>query len=500
MSDIESIYQTITSKKLTHEQKMMQLARDAENRMRVLSIDAQTTHYMETGAICDLFEGAAPYRPRYILPDYEKFVREGSQFLQIEPPQDLDDLLNGLMILYRHVPSITNFPVYLGNLDQLMDPFLAGLSDEEAGRKLEHFLTYLDRTITDSFCHANIGPEPTRAGRLLLMTEEKLNHTVPNFTIKYDEQITSDEFMKLALTTTMACSNPAIANHKSSDRIFGHEYGIASCYNILPIRGGAYTLSRITLTELVKEANSTEHFINELLPECLQSLCGYMSERIRFLVEKSGFFESSFLVKEGLIDRKRFVGMLGVTGLAESVNALMPEGKRYGTDPRADALGERIMQVIDSFVDSYEAEYAEFSKGRFLLHAQVGLESDLGITSGVRIPIGQEPESFAKHLSHSAEFHQYFTCGVGDIFPIASDCEKNMDALLDVVKGAMKTGVKYMSFYAADTDLVRITGFLVKRSEMDKYRKNEAVLQNTTQLGTGNYDNNHLEERKVRMI
>ena len=56
-----------------------------------------------------------------------------------------------------------------------------------------------------------------------------------------------------------------------------------------------------------------------------------------------------------------------------------------------------------------------------------------------------------------------------------------------------------MSFYAADTDLVRITGYLVKRSEMEKYKHDQAVLQNTTQLGAPNYEINHLKDRKVRM-
>ena len=45
----------------------------------------------------------------------------------------------------------------------------------------------------------------------------------------------------------------------------------------------------------------------------------------------------------------------------------------------------------------------------------------------------------------------------------------------------------------------RITGYLVKRSEMEKYRNHEVVLKNTTQLGAPNYDVNRLAERKVRM-
>ena len=53
-------------------------------------------------------------------------MKQGSEFLRLTPPQDLDELLNNLIILFRHVPSITNFPVYLGNLDTLIDPFLDG--------------------------------------------------------------------------------------------------------------------------------------------------------------------------------------------------------------------------------------------------------------------------------------------------------------------------------------------------------------------------------------
>lgn len=113
--------------------------------------------------------------------------------------------------------------------------------------------------------------------------------------------------------------------------------------------------------------------------------------------------------------------------------------------------------------------------------------------------MGGEPDSFSDHLRHCARFHKYFPTGVGDIFPIASNVTQNPAALLDVVKGAFQTGVQYMSFYSADTDLVRITGYLVKRSEMEKYRNHQVVLKNTTQLGAPNYDVNRLAERKVRM-
>lgn len=495
------ILELVKSQKLTYEQKVLSLAHAAEDTLDVLHIPEKTQYYFEQKAIDNLFEGNAPYRPRYILPDYDKFIKEGSNFLQIDPPKDLDELLYALMILYRHVPSITSFPVYLGNLDKMIDPFLEGYSDEEVKKKLKLFLNYIDRTITDSFCHANLGPEDTRAGRLILGVEKELQNAVPNFTFKYDPDITSDEIAELALYTSLFCANPAMCNHKLNMDTYSTDYGIASCYNILPIGGGAYTLSRLVLPNMAKLAKNIDHFFDTILPECLQAMGDYMNERIRFLVEESGFFESSFLVKEGLIHKDRFIGMFGIVGLAECTNILMEdEEKRYGQDEEANDLADKIMHAINDYVNTFPAKYSPISHGRFMIHAQVGMDYDKGITAGVRIPIGEEPENLSDHLRHSARFHKLITTGCSDIFPMEITARNNTSAMLDIVKGAFTLGVKYLSFYEENGDLVRITGYLVKRSEMEKYKKGEVVLQNTTHLGTSNYENNNLKDRKVRRI
>ena len=151
------------------------------------------------------------------------------------------------MILYRHVPSITTFPVYLGNLDELIEPYTEGVSDEDLKKKLRLFLIYLDRTVTDSFCHANLGPRDTRTGRIILELERELQQAVPNLTLKYDPDLTPDSFAEEALYTSLFCANPAICNHPLNGEVFSVDYGIASCYNILPIGGGGYTLSRVIL-------------------------------------------------------------------------------------------------------------------------------------------------------------------------------------------------------------------------------------------------------------
>ena len=497
---MNKVLDIVTSKGLTYEQKVVALAHAAENSLEVLEIPEKTRHYMETGAICDLDEGHAPYRPRYIMPDYEAAVKKGCEFLQLDPPKDLDEVIQFLEILYRHVPSITSYPVYLGNIDRLIEPFLEGVSDEEAEKKLRLFLIYLDRTITDGFCHANLGPEETRTGRIILKLEKELQNAVPNLTLKYDPDITPDSYGELALYTSLYCANPAICNHRMHKDTYG-DYGISSCYNILPIGGGSYTLTRIVLPKLVPEAESREQFLTETLPDCLQCMGDYMNERIRFLVEESNFFETSFLSREGFISRDKFLAMFGVVGLAACTNLLMDDpDKIYGSDQEADQLADQIMQVIAEYAETSKALYSEVFHDHFALHAQVGIDSDHGITSGVRIPVGMEPERMYDHLRHSARFHRFFPTGCADIFSFDPTGRNNPAAMLDIVKGAFSLGDKYISFYASDSDLVRITGYLVKRSEMEKYYEGEAVLQNTVHLGGDNYRNAHLENRKVRAL
>ncbi len=495
MSDILSI---VTSRKLSYEQKVNALAHAAEDTLDVLPMSERTQFFFQCGAICNLNEGHAPYRPRYIMPDYEKALKNGVRFLELEPPADFDELLTFLQILYRHVPSITTYPVYLGDLDKIIDPFITNLSDYEVKKKLRLFLIYLDRTITDSFCHANLGPEETRAGRLILEVDRELAQAVPNLTLKYNPIITPDSFAEQAILTSLCVANPAICNDVLNAPTYDR-YGISSCYNILPVGGGSYTLTRLVLPRLAQLAKNKTDFLNHILPEAMLCMADYMSERIRFIVEKSGFFESNFLATEGLVERDRFVAMYGLVGLAECANYFLP-GKKYGTDPEADDLAELILSEIADFAAHYECPYCEIANHRLLLHAQVGIDTDYGITSGVRIPVGDEPESIYDHLRHSARFHKYIPTGCSDILPFDITGKHNPAAILDIVKGAFALGQKYVAFYASDSDLVRITGYLVKRSEMEKWNKGQAVLQNTTHFGTPAYESGHLANRKVRGV
>lgn len=494
---MNNILKVIKDRTLTYEQKVLALAREAEATLHVLNIDEETQKLRDEGVICDLNEGNAPYRARYIVPDYEKFMKQGSEFLGLEPPKDIWEAVNSLLILYKHVPSITSMPVYIGNIDTLLDPFIK--DEEEAYKAIKLFLLNIDRTITDSFCHANIGPKDTKAGRIILKVQRELQTAIPNISLKYSEEAPED-FAIDAVNTALVTAKPSFANHQIfSEEFKPHNYAIASCYNGLHIGGGSYTLVRLNLAALSKRASSPEEFIEKVLPHVMEKMAGYMDERISFIVEESGFFETNFLVKEGLITKDKFTAMFGMFGLAECVNNLLnavEQTDRFGHNNKADSLGVKIIEKMYEVVNNRVNTNCSITDGHFLLHAQVGIETDKGTSPGCRIPIGEEPE-LPIHLIQSARFHKFFPSGIGDIFPFEETAKNNPQAVLDIIKGAFKEGMRYFSLYSSDSDVIRITGYLVKKSDIEKLDRGEQVLQDTVVLGLGAVKNSRVLERKV---
>ena len=493
MNNIEAIIKDTT---LTFEQKVIALARHSENSIEVLNISEETQKLRDLGVICDLFEGNAPYRPRYILPNYEKFMKEGSEFLGLKPPTNIWEATNSLLIMYKHVPSITTMPVYIGNIDYLLEPFIK--DEEEAKLAIKLFLTHIDRTITDSFCHGNLGPIETKAGRIILEVERELENAIPNLTLKYSEE-TSKEFAMEAIKTALKTAKPSFANHSMFTSDLG-DYGIASCYNGLHVGGGAYTLVRMRLSKLAEMAEGIEDFINNKLPNAMKLMADYIEERIKYIVEESTFFETNFLIKEGFISKDRFTAMFGLVGLAECVNTLLElENKegRFGHSEEADDLGVRIMDTMQEFINKHNSPYCKVTGEKLLLHAQVGIGDDVNVSPGCRIPIGEEPELW-KHLKQTARFHKYCPSGIGDIFPFENNSVNNPEFILNIIEGAFNEGMRYFSVYSSECDVIRITGYLVKKSEIEKLNNGEATLQDTVVLGQGQVKNGKILERKIR--
>jgi YjjI family glycine radical enzyme len=186
----------------------------------------------------------------------------------------------------------------------------------------------------------------------------------------------------------------------------------------------------------------------------------------------------------------------------ECVNILMEkDGKTgtYGYSEEADALAKRILDKLTECVESYESRYCDVTNHRFSLHAQVGISEDYSISPGVRIAIGDELP-LHEHLIHCSQFHPYFKSGVGDIFPFDETAKRNPEALLDMIKGGFEMGMRYFSTYGDDADVIRITGYLVKKSDIAKLDAGVAVQQANAMWGLGEVKNSRIYERKVRSL
>lgn len=492
-------YDIVTDTTKTYNQHLIALAQLGESTDDTIKYSDDYYKAKAAGALCDLNEGVLPFRPRYICPDYSVLFEKGCEFLELDPPKDLLEACNSLLIMYKHVPSITTFPVYLGQLDDLLEPFVIKEDREFARKVLKNFLLHIDKTLTDSFVHANIGPKDSVTGRLLLELTEEMQLAIPNITLKYDKDLTSDDFALACVRCMLKTAKPSFANHKMFTEEWGN-YAIASCYNGLKIGGGGYTLPRLRLYECSLTATSPEDFLERELPRYMDLQFEYMDKRIKFLVEESAFFKSNFLVTEGFIKQENFTGMFGMVGLAECCNHLLgieDKKKGFGHDKKATELGVKIMDVMKKRVAEHYAPHCEAFGNRYRLHAQVGIDSDgLENAPGTRIPIGAEP-TILDQLKVNEIFQKYFPTGTGDIFKFEETFLKTPDAVLDIIKGTMSNDLRYFSGYLENNDVVRVTGYLVKKSEIEKLNAKKQSLNNVTIFGKGADDYSHALQRRV---
>lgn len=503
MSDLYQAFQSritsiVNDPHLGVKQKNQFLALEAEASLPYLTVSQQVKSAMEKGILCDMFEGHAPFKPRYVLPDYAKFLDQGSDYLELEPAQDFDDALNLLTILYHHVPSVTNIPVYLGQLDDVLLAYVGDLSEQQVYQKLKRFWIMLDRTLPDAFMHVNIGPSDNIICRMILRIDAELKQIAPNLTFMYDPEITPDDLLRQATDNICECSKPHIANYPMHAAAYGEKrFGIVSCYNSLPLAGGSNTLVRMNLKQIAQLAENPAHFFTQLLPMYSELMIELIDARSTYLHEKSNFFQG-FLTTEGLIEEARFAPMFGIYGMAEAVNLLIEkEGRseRYGHDQQANQLAHTISSKLAELVDSLPVKYG--LNGKALLHAQGGISLDQDVTPGVRIPYGNEPDPVS-YIQATAQHHQYYTSGISDILTIDETVKSNREAMYNLCKGALNMGYREFTANVDSNDLVRVTGYMVKLSDIEKFAK-QGSRNNTTFLGTEAAKNTAILDRKPRV-
>lgn len=494
MDKKQTVYSIVTDKTLTYRQKKHLLAAQGENILDYPKISQETMEYYNKKILCDLYEGSAPYRPRYILPDYRLLFEKGSEFLGLNPPTDLYEAIQSLIIMYTNVPSITGQPVYLGNIDELLEPFVKDHDFATVYKMVKWFLISIDRIISDGFAHMNIGPKDSVIGRAILAAERELKQGVPNLSFKYSKQVTANDFLLEAIDTALVTGKPHFHNHEMILQQVG-PYGVVSCYNSLKIGGGSHTLIRVNLLKLAKEASHYEDFKNNKLKDIATRAVEMANARAKFLVEEVKFFEYDYLAEEGFINLENFTSMVGIFGLAEAANHFS-DGK-YGQDDITTNLGLEIIDTMNNYLNELNGLYCEGSCGKVVFHSQSGISEDVEETAGTRIPIGDEPSLF-EHISAVTPFQRYFTSGVSDIFIFDKTVRDNPEAMADIIKGSMEKGLRTFTVNVGDSDLIRITGYMIKRTDLENYRNKIKNRDSSANLGAEAVENQNLLNRKIR--
>jgi YjjI family glycine radical enzyme len=401
--------------------------------------------------------------------------------------------------MYTQVPSITGYPVYLGDFDKILEPYVDAEDDASLDTKLKLFWRAFGSMLPDAFVHTNLGPHDSRISRVLFRIERELLQVVPNVSLKVDPDITPDDLILDAVMTVFQTGKPHFVNHPLMVRDLGEDYAAVSCYNSLKIGGGSHTLNRLNLKEVALLHQSS--ILDETLPHYVELLAEFTEALIRYLVEEAKFFEHDFLAVEGIIKLAKFSAMYGIYGLAEAVNLLMEAaGKegRYGHDDEADALSYRITERISELIAERPMPYCEGNNGRAFLHSQSGIDSDLEVTAGTRIPLGEEPEMF-DHIRAVAPHHDLFQAGVSDIFHVEDTVRRNPSAMVDIIRGAFREGMRDFTFNLATNGFIRITGYLVRKCDVEQFDE-MGGRHGSTVFGAGSVKNSHVTNRYVKRV
>ncbi len=489
--------------RLGYDQKVRRLAALVTDVIDYPALSVECREALDKRLVCDMFEGHAPFTPRYVLPDYERALAQGSAHLELEPPQDLADALAFLQIMYSQVPSVTTYPVYLGDLDRLLAPFVDDtITDDELDRTLRRFWIGLDRMLPDAFVHTDLGPRDSRVLRSILRVERSLRQVVPNITLRVDPDQTPDDVIRDAVRTVFATGKPHFVNHPMMVGDHGEGYAAVSCYNSLKIGGGSHTLVRLNLKESVlRHVGGVESFLTHTLPHHVELTAELVEARVRSLVEDQRFFETHWLAQEGLVSLDRFSAMFGIYGLAEAVDLLIAyEGgtARYGHDAEAAEVSYRIVERVAELVAARPVPYCEGGAGRCYLHSQSGIDLDDHVTAGTRIPVGEEPDML-DHITICAPHHRFFAAGISDVFHVDETAVRNPDAMVDIIRGAFTSGMRDFTFNLDSNEFIRITGYLVRKSDLVDIDSTGA-RHSSDYLAAGSEASYHLTRRAVKRV
>ena len=146
------------------------------------------------------------------------------------------------------------------------------------------------------------------------------------------------------------------------------------------------------------------------------------------------------------------------------------------------------------------AAHCTATQERISFHAQVGISSDCGVTPGVRIPAGEEPPLY-EHFNVIAPMHELFSGGISSIIEFDQTARNNPEAVLDIIDGAHRVGIRNLSIGSCDSEYIRVSGYIIRRSDLDAARE-EKIQRNESDFFGIEFINNQPNtlHRRIRTV
>ena len=116
-----------------------------------------------------------------------------------------------------------------------------------------------------------------------------------------------------------------------------------------------------------------DRILNEGIPLAVRCVADLVSARSTFIVEESGFFETSFLVNEGFIDPDNFTAMFRIYALAEAMDVIADNlgiNEPYGHNEELNGIAVAIIRKIYEEAQRYDTKHLKASRGKIVLHSQ----------------------------------------------------------------------------------------------------------------------------------
>ena len=92
------------------------------------------------------------------------------------------------------------------------------------------------------------------------------------------------------------------------------------------------------------------------------------------------------------------------------------------------------------------------------------------------------------HAHHTSSTERDEILGISTVLEFDQTAKENPQAVLDVIHAAHSMGIRALSIGSSYSDFIRVSGWLIRQSELDRAKDEKALRHSSSYLGAGFFD------------